>query len=100
MKLKKHENVRWDEIVRIAYTQVVIIARVETVDGEVISIRQSAEADSKLSVIYDLLCINPKPPGERKSILHPNQILTQLLPFELFSKKFCLNISELGFEIV
>ena len=53
MKLKKHENVRWDEIVRIAYTQVVIIARVETVDGEVISIRQSAEADSKLSVIYD-----------------------------------------------
>lgn len=75
MKLKKHENVRWDEFVRIAYTHVVIIARVETVDGEVISIRQSAEADSKLSVIYDLLCINPKPPGERKSILHPNQIL-------------------------
>ena len=28
------------------------------------------------------------------------QALTQLLPFELFSKKFCLNISELGFEIV
>ena len=27
-------------------------------------------------------------------------ILTQLLPFELFSKKFCLNISELGIEIV
>ena len=26
--------------------------------------------------------------------------LTQLLPFELFSKKFCLNISELGLEIV
>ena len=26
--------------------------------------------------------------------------VTQLLPFELFSKKFCLNISELGFEIV
>ena len=28
------------------------------------------------------------------------EILTQLLPFELFSKKFCLNISELGLEIV
>lgn len=27
-------------------------------------------------------------------------VLTQLLPFELFSKKFCLNISELGLEIV
>ena len=26
--------------------------------------------------------------------------LTQLLLFELFSKKFCLNISELGLEIV
>ena len=26
--------------------------------------------------------------------------LTQLLPFELFSKKFCLKISELGLEIV
>ena len=26
--------------------------------------------------------------------------LTQLLPFELFSKKFCLNISELGFAII
>ena len=25
---------------------------------------------------------------------------TQLLPFELFSKKFCLKISELGLEIV
>ena len=26
--------------------------------------------------------------------------LAQLLPFELFSKKFCLNISELGLELV
>ena len=30
----------------------------------------------------------------------PANELTQLLPFELFSKKFCLNISELGLEIV
>ena len=29
-----------------------------------------------------------------------NVTLTQLLPFELFSKKFCLKISELGLEIV
>lgn len=28
------------------------------------------------------------------------EYLAQLLPFELFSKKFCLNISELGLEIV
>ena len=29
-----------------------------------------------------------------------NDNITQLLPFELFSKKFCLKISELGLEIV
>ena len=29
-----------------------------------------------------------------------DSLLTQLLPFELFSKKFCLNISELGLEIL
>ena len=33
LKLKKHENVRWDEIMRIASTQVVVTAKVETVDG-------------------------------------------------------------------
>ena len=71
--MKKHENVRWDEIMRIASTQVVVTAKVETVDGQVISIRQSTEAESKLSAIYDLLYINPKPLGKRKSMLHPNQ---------------------------
>ena len=72
LKLKKYENVRWDEIMRIASTQVVVTAKVETVDGQVISIRQSTEAESKLSAIYDLLYINPKPLGKRKSMLHPN----------------------------
>lgn len=32
------------------------------------------EAESKLSAINDLLCINPKPLGKRKYMLHPNQI--------------------------
>ena len=73
LKLKKYENVGWDEIMRIASTQVVVTAKVETVDGQVISIRQSTEAESKLSAIYDLLYINPKPLGQRKSMLHPNQ---------------------------
>ena len=73
LKLKKHENVRWDEIMRIASTQVVVTAKVETIDGQVISIRQSTEAESKLSAIYDLLCINPKPLGKRRTMLHPNQ---------------------------
>lgn len=64
---------RWDEIMRIASTQVVVTAKVETVDGQVISIRQSTEAESKLSAIYDLLYITPEPLGKRKSMLHPNQ---------------------------
>ena len=58
---------------RIASTQVVVTAKVETVDGQVISIRQSTEAESKLSATYDLLYINHKPLGKRKSMLHPNQ---------------------------
>ena len=37
---------------------------------------------------------------EKKQGGKTNTDLTQLLPFELFSKKFCLNISELGLEIV
>jgi len=73
LKMKKYENVRWDEIMRIASTQVVVTAKVETADGQVISIRQSTEAESKLSAIYDLLRINPKPLGKRKSMLHPNR---------------------------
>lgn len=60
---------RWDEIMRIASTQVVVTAKIETVDGQVISIRQSTEAESK----YDLLYITPEPLGKRKSMLHPNQ---------------------------
>lgn len=73
LKSKKHENVGWDEIMRIASTQVVVTAKVETVDGQVISIRQSTEAESKLSAIHDLLYINHKPLGKRNSMLHPNQ---------------------------
>lgn len=72
LKLKKYENVRWDEIMRIASTQVVVTAKVETADGQVISIRQSTEAESKLAAIYDLLSIDPLPLGKRKSMLHPN----------------------------
>ena len=55
---------RWDEIMRIASTQVVVTAKVETVDGQVISIRQSTEAESKLSAIYDLLYIAPNRSGK------------------------------------
>ena len=73
LKVKGHKNVRWDEIMRIASTQVVVTAKVETEDGRVISIRQSTEAESKLSAIYSLLNINPSPLGKRKSMLHPNR---------------------------
>lgn len=74
LKVKGYQNVRWDEIMRIASTQVIVTAKVETEDGRVISIRQSTEAESKLSGIYDLLDINGKPLGKRKSMLHPNRI--------------------------
>ena len=74
LRVKGYQNVRWDEIMRIASTQVIVTAKVETEDGRVISIRQSTEAESKLSGIYDLLDINGKPLGKRKSMLHPNRI--------------------------
>ena len=47
MKLKKHENVRWYEILRIVRTQLVGTIKVESVDGQVSSIRHSKEAESK-----------------------------------------------------
>ena len=43
MKLKKHENVRWYEILRIVRTQLVGTIKVESVDGQVSSIRHSKE---------------------------------------------------------
>ena len=64
---------KWDEIMRITSTQVVVTAKVETTDGQIISIRKSTEAESKLADIYRLLDINPKPLEKRKSMLHPNQ---------------------------
>ena len=70
---------------RIASTQVVVTAKVETTDGRIISIRQSTEAESKLADIYSLLNINSKPLGKRKSMLHPNRT----------SKKRKLEIKEL-----
>lgn len=75
LKIKNYKNVRWDEIMRIASTQVMVTAKVETVNGQVICIRQSTEAESELSAIYDLLDINSKPLGKRKSMLHPKQAL-------------------------
>ena len=47
MKLKKHENVRWYDILRIVRTQLVGTIKVESVDGQVSSIRHSKEAESK-----------------------------------------------------
>ena len=47
-----------------------VTTKIETVDGQVISISQSTEAESKLSATYNLLYINLKPLGKRKSMLH------------------------------
>lgn len=72
LKLKKYPNVRWDEIIRIASTQVVVTARMETADGHLLEVRQSTEAEDMLSTIYRLLDINPAPLGKIKSVVHLN----------------------------
>lgn len=71
LKQKKYPNVRWDEIMRIASTQIVVTAKVETSDGDIISIRQSTQAESKLGAIYSLLDETSTPYREIKSMLHP-----------------------------
>ena len=70
LKIKGYENVRWDEIMRIASTQVIVTAQMNTTDGDTIRVRQSTEAEDKLSAIYSLLDINPNPLGKVKSVSH------------------------------
>ena len=56
LKVKGHNSVRW-EIMRIASTQTVVTAKVETEEGRIISIRQSTEAESvSSSSLYLSLC--------------------------------------------
>lgn len=71
LKVKKYDNVRWDEIIRIASTQVLVTAELKAEDGETIRVRQCTEAEEKLSNIYRMLGINPHPLGKIKSVVHP-----------------------------
>ena len=71
LKLKKYPNIRWEEIIRIAQTQVVVTAEAKTEDGGKITVRQSTEAEEQLAAIYELLEINPNPIGKVKSQVHP-----------------------------
>ena len=71
LKVKKYDNVRWDEIIRIASTQVIVTAELKAEDGETIRVRQCTEAEEKLSNIYRMLGINPHPLGKIKSVVHP-----------------------------
>ena len=68
LKINNYPNFRWDEIMRIASTQVCVTAQVETGSGEKISIRQTTEPEEKLATIYQLLHINPHPLGKRKAV--------------------------------
>ena len=52
LKVKKYDNVRWDEIIRIASTQVLVTAELKAENGETIRVRQCTEAEEKLSDIY------------------------------------------------
>ena len=71
LKVKKYDNVRWDEIIRIASTQVLVTAELKAENGETIRVRQCTEAEEKLSDIYRMLGINPHPLGKIKSVVHP-----------------------------
>ena len=71
LKVKKYDNVRWDEIIRIASTQVLVTAELKAENGETIRVRQCTEAEEKLSNIYRMLGINPHPLGKIKSVVHP-----------------------------
>ena len=71
LKLKEFPDVRWDEIMRIAQTQVVVTAEMNTEDGGKVSVRQSTEAEEELAKIYSLLEICPNPIGKVKSQVHP-----------------------------
>ena len=64
LKTKKYDNVRWDEIIRIASTQVLVTAELKAKNGDTIRVRQCTEAEEKLSDIYHLLDINPHPLGK------------------------------------
>ena len=52
LKVKKYDNVRWDEIIRIASTQVLVTAELKAENGETIRVRKCTEAEEKLSDIY------------------------------------------------
>ena len=69
--MKKYDNVRWDEIIRIASTQVLVTAELKAENGETIRVRQCTEAEEQLSDIYRMLGINPHPLGKIKSVVHP-----------------------------
>lgn len=74
MKLKKHENVRWYEILRIVRTQLVGTIKVESVDGQVSSIKHSKEqrVNSPSYLIGFALHTSPNHLG-KENTLHPNQ---------------------------
>jgi transposase len=71
LKLKEYPNVRWDEIMRIAQSQVVVTAEMNTEDGGKVFVRQSTEAEEELTKIYSLLEISPNTIGKVKSQVHP-----------------------------
>lgn len=60
---------RWDEIIRIAQTQVVVKAEMDMEDGQRVSVRQSTDGEEKLAKISSLLEINMNPIGKVKSVV-------------------------------
>lgn len=55
LKKKGYPNVGWNEIIRIAQTQVMVTTCLQTLSGEVIKIRQTTEPEHELATIHSLL---------------------------------------------
>lgn len=69
LKTREYPNVRWDEIMRIAQTQVLVTTEMVTESGTRVSVRQSTEAEECLAEIYSLLKISHTPIGMVKSVV-------------------------------
>jgi len=70
LKLKEYPNIRWDEIMRIAQTQVVVTAEADTADGGKVSVRQSTEPDLlrfRWTNMVQRYCEEPQTPPSKVS---------------------------------
>jgi transposase len=70
-QLKSHGiNHSWTEIVRIGNTQKILTTSGENTFDKTVTVRKCTQPNEKLSQLFSLLKIPPKPFGKRKSVVH------------------------------